>query len=61
MSSSLSAAIHAAQEAETVLAEMNVPLWAKTFHSSEEEIRRLWEEIAWKRSQEPKGGFEEMY
>lgn len=55
---SLPAAIRAAQKAETVLAEMNLGRWAETFHSSEEAIRQLWEQIEWEQTKQAQNNCE---
>lgn len=50
---SLPAAVKAAQEAETVLAEMNLPKWADTFHCTVSDIMAEWEREQSRRSQQP--------
>ena len=48
---SLPAAVRAAQDAETVLAEMNLSRWADTFHCSVSDIMAEWEREQWRRTQ----------
>ena len=55
---SLPAAVRAAQAAETVLAEMNLPRWATTFACSVEDIMREWERQEWERSRQPQNNGE---
>lgn len=49
---SLPAAVRAAQAAETVLAEMNLPRWATTFSCTVEDIRKEWEQQLWLHTQQ---------
>jgi hypothetical protein len=58
VSLSLANAIRAAQAAETVLAEMNLPRWATTFGCSVEDIRSEWERAKWERTQQPTNSYD---
>jgi hypothetical protein len=58
MISSLPAAVKAAQDAETVLAEMNLPRWADTFHCTVSDIQAEWERQEWKRTQQAQNNCE---
>lgn len=55
---SLPAAVRAAQEAGTILAEMRLSKWAETFHATEETIRAEWERQEWARTQQPQNNCE---
>lgn len=55
---SLPAAVRAAQAAETVLAEMNLPRWATTFSCTVEDIMQEWQRQEWQRTKQPANSYE---